>query len=311
MTVSSTVKDMGVEARLDVRAVGGGGQELCGFIGPGDQRIFVVAHLPAAPAQHALVACPATYSEQLTSYRTEVLLARHLMGHGVATVRFQYRGTGNSDDPPGEFPTFSTMCEDAASAAQWLSELIEQRNETTDLTFLGTRLGALIAAHATAHHAGSRLALIEPALEGRRYFRELFRARQAAALRRDVPAQTEGADGARSLLQERGELDAFGSRIGWATVSTLTERTVDAELDGSTPPLLLVQLAGGQELRKETLLHVDRWRNQGITVTTEAVRQGRGWWFVPEEWETEEQRPETAGLLRAVTGWLTKEPAPA
>jgi hypothetical protein len=140
-------------------------------------------------------------------------------------------------------------------------------------------------------------------LEGSRWFRELTRARRTAALRR---ARDAAADDVRSL-EELGEFDAFGFRVGWPTASSIRERTLEGELGASPRPVLLVQIAVAAELRRDLAEWADRWREGGAPVHTVNVRQSRSWWFVPDAWEIEEQRPETVELIDAVVSWLAIE----
>lgn len=286
-----------VAGSLATRPVAGGGREVAAFLGPAGGRVFAVTHLPLEAA-HALVICGATYSEQLTSYRTDVLLARWLADRGVAVVRFHYRGTGNSDDPPGRFPTFDTMTEDAELVTAWLRTC----TGPCPLAYSGSRLGALIAARCVSSEQGPELILLEPALTGRQYFRELFRARRAAGLR------NPGIDGL-TQLEHSGEVDAFGNRVGWPTYASFRDRSVEQELGAVPRAVLLVQLASAAELRNDLLAQSLHWAEQGFEVSSVAIRQRRSWWFIPEAWESEETRPETTELLHAVAGWLMARPA--
>ena len=297
MAPAATITAMGDADVVAVRHAPGGEQETIGFIGRDRERIFAAAHLPAGRPRGVAIVCPALYSEQLTNYRTEVLLARAMASAGVACARFQYRGTGNSDDLHGDGLTFETMVEDASLVAQWLSDLAGE--PVSD--FIGVRLGALVAGNMAARRRGTGLCLIEPALDGGRWLRELRRAQRAAALRRPSAPGEEARppDGS-------GPFDAFGYRIEPSLAESLSGRALSNELGDTTPPLLLVQIAVVTELRRELAEWGEGRRLLGSPVRTVTIRQSRSWWFVPDAWETEEQRPETAALTGAVVPWLAE-----
>ena len=75
--------------------------------------LFMVTHLPAGPAQGAVVVCSPIQSELLKNNRHEVMLARRLASQGVAVARFHYIGTGNSDGEVGDV-TIDGMAADTA-----------------------------------------------------------------------------------------------------------------------------------------------------------------------------------------------------
>lgn len=279
-----------------VRQVPHAGTETAAFIGTKGSKVFAVAHLPATAPCAVTVMCPGLYAEQLTNYRAEVLLARALSKAGVATVRFQYRGTGNSDDAPEDHPTFATMLEDAKQAEAWAVEL--SASQVTD--FIGLRLGALVAASCVAEHPGVGLCAIEPVLDGKSWFRGLSRARRTAALRLGKPP---GPDEQQDL-EQLGEFDAFGFQVSWLTISSVRDLNLETELGQLPRPVMLVQMAVNSELRADYAACAERLRSLGSRVDTTNVRQGRSWWFVPEAWEIEETRPENIALMETVCGWL-------
>src|SRR5579864_3975497 len=74
-----------------------GCRQRVGFVGAAGQRLFATLHLPAGTPSSGVVICSPLFVEAERNYRREVLLGRCLAEHGVACVRFHYRGTGNSD----------------------------------------------------------------------------------------------------------------------------------------------------------------------------------------------------------------------
>jgi pimeloyl-ACP methyl ester carboxylesterase len=285
------------EPSLVSRRVPGDGTETGGFIGPTSARIFLQAHLPDSPKASAIL-CPSLFSEQLTNYRTEVLLGRALASTGVACARFQYRGTGNSDDLAERYPTLTTMTEDARTAEDWL---VERAGRPTTL-FIGVRVGALVAARSIAARPEVSLCCIEPVLEGARWLRELARAQRTANMRSNGGPPT---DDDRSV-EELEEFQAVGYQVGRATVSSLRNSELDVELGPAIRDVLVLQVSPRTEMGKELSNWLENLRARGSQVHAVPVRQGRSWWFVPEAWEIEEQRPETSAVREALLSWVNE-----
>jgi len=158
---------MGDVTRVDRRL---GIVETLGFFGSGPLRMFGCTHAPQGRALGGVVICSPVLGEFLRNYRNEVMLARDLAVSGFAVQRFHYRGSGHSD---GEWcdATFETMRDDAIVAAEWL----KAATGVSDIAFVGTRWGALIAASAIPRFPMAPLVVIEPPLDCSRYFREVLR----------------------------------------------------------------------------------------------------------------------------------------
>lgn len=62
-----------------------------------------ILHLPAKPLPHGLLIVTGGPQYRAGSHRQFVLLARHLAREGVAVLRFDYRGMGDSEGTPRDF----------------------------------------------------------------------------------------------------------------------------------------------------------------------------------------------------------------
>jgi hypothetical protein len=201
-------------------------RERAGFAGS----LFVVRYLPAAPVGHALVLCPPILGDQALHYRREVLLARALGARGVEVVRFHPRGSGNSHGDPLE-STFETLVADARAAAG-----LVQADRTA---FLGTRVGALVAA---AARPGAPL-LLWDAIDGADFWREAFRARRIRGL---VDGAGHGGpiDDAEAQLDSVGSIDVLGYRVGRPLYESLLSRTLAGELGSAERRVLRLDNGG-------------------------------------------------------------------
>jgi dipeptidyl aminopeptidase/acylaminoacyl peptidase len=108
------------------------------------QNLYGMLHLPEGPTP-----CPAVaLLHGFTGHRSEshfifTKQARHLAQHGIAALRFDFRGSGESE---GDFAdmTIEGEISDAAAALDWLSA--QPEIDKARLGVLGLSLGGLVAA---------------------------------------------------------------------------------------------------------------------------------------------------------------------
>lgn len=140
------------------------------FFGEPGRELYGVFHPPAEPARElGALLCPAVGQEALRAHRAFVQLARRLAQAGVATLRFDYGGTGDS---AGEFADarVAGWLDDVATAARELAEGADVER----VALLGLRLGANLAVHAAPRVEGAHaLCLWEPVVDGAAHLAEL------------------------------------------------------------------------------------------------------------------------------------------
>lgn len=239
-------------------------EERAGYAGRTPNRLFVMVHAPcAAPATAALVVCPPILADLASDYRRQVLFGRALAARGVSVVRFHYRGWGNSEGD-ATLTTFETLVDDALAAAS--------AAPSARLAFLGTRVGALVAAAAARRHPEAPLILSEP-IDGAAYWREAVRARL-------IRAMTGSGDGtgpsAEAELERFGWFDLVGYRVDRALYESLGSRTLAAELGPDPRPVLRLDGRGSS----------------------------RRWWF-----SAEPEVGDVGPAAEQVSAWLASEPA--
>ncbi|MFA6915775.1 MAG: alpha/beta fold hydrolase [Parachlamydiales bacterium] len=114
----------------------------------GHQNLFGMMHMPLIGQKvPAVLICHGLGGDKNGRYRAYVILARMLAENGIACMRFDYRGCGDSE---GEFSqvTLSSQVEDAIAASHFLQHYPGIDN--TRLGIFGRSFGGLIAVHAAA-----------------------------------------------------------------------------------------------------------------------------------------------------------------
>lgn len=257
-------------------------------------------HIPVEmPTIGGVVICSSLHADFLQNYRKEVLLSRGLAARGFAVQRFQYRGSGNSEGSSDEI-TFESLCDDALAAA----ERLKREANVTELAFVGTRFGALVAA-AAACSSTAPLVFWEPVLRASVYFKEAFRARMIRELKQGAVAAPSIAP----LLEElrsKGSVDVLGYTIHRSLYDSAAEKVLTEVLGARPRPVLLVQISRGTELRSDFASTVGAWTAGGSSVETRVVAQDQAWWFVGDDWRPEEDRAGTADLLSSTSDWLVR-----
>jgi hypothetical protein len=250
--------------------------ETASFLGESGATMFSVLHRPAGPAVAGVVVCPPLYADAVQNYRREVRLARELAMRGYAVQRFHYRCTGHSYGE-GLDLTYDGLCDDANEA---LAHLIDSTGVDC-VAFVGTRLGALVAARVAGPHAGAPLVVWEPTLEARQYFREAFRAIRITSIRGPGGGRTTSAPAEQRLLED-GWVDVVGHTVGRRLFETTRARTLDGELGEQPRPVLVVRLAFG-ETPQPLKDSIGQWTSRGFDVTVCHADSHEAWWFIDDD----------------------------
>lgn len=265
------------------------------FLGQAGDRMIGFRHRPVTPARAGMVLCSSIHAEMMSNYRKEVLLASRLAEQGIAVQRFHYRGTGNSEGSE-EQVTLDAMQDDARTWA----EQLQRETSVGTVGFFGLRFGALVAGGAAAGLAGAPLAIWQPVLDPKQYFREIFRARRMRELKAGrQPSATSLAD----ELATAGMVDVLGYTVQRGFYDSTSGRHLTDELGSSPRRLLLVQIDRSPDLSGTHQEAVDRWRRDGWEVDTQVVVHEPAWWFVGEDWKAEEIREETTLLVDTTVDW--------
>ncbi|MFT4097778.1 MAG: alpha/beta fold hydrolase [Rhodoblastus sp.] len=204
--------------------------------------------LHTGSSRRGVIICGAHGFEDLCARSSLRLLAEELSSRGIPTLRFDWRGTADSEGD-GEAPhRVATWLGNVGEAAQKLVEM----TDVDEIVLVGLRLGALLALEAARDIAPARLVLLAPPASGRALKRELeimsriFQGKPGAA-------EDAGFDG----------VSAAGFRISRETLDDLalvSSRRFSGAKDCAT--LVLTQSPDGSPL-------ADKLRDMGANVTVE------------------------------------------
>jgi len=157
------------------------------WIGSGDAALFAWLHEASTPQTDCVaVICPPVGSEYTRSHRSLRHLADRMARAGIAALRFDYHGIGDSPGTDLDAARLATWRANIATAAAH-ARMVSGRER---IFLVGVRLGATLAALATAEVDVERLVLWNPCVKGSSYAREL----RAIALAAERPTcDIEGA----------------------------------------------------------------------------------------------------------------------
>lgn len=219
------------------------------FLDLDGERLFAVHHRTTAPARRAVVMCHPLGEEKLWSHRVFVSLARELAAAGFATLRFDFRGEGDSARR-FEDADLESRVEDAVFAVDAVRTL---EPSITEVTLLGLRLGASVAAAAAGRRKDvDRLILWDPVVDGSAYMQNFLRLQLMAqmAIHRRVVEDRE-ALAARILGGDTISIEGY-ELTGALFRQVSAFRLADA-LSGFGGTTLLVQIDQGENPVKPEL----------------------------------------------------------
>ncbi|MBX3231168.1 MAG: alpha/beta hydrolase [Labilithrix sp.] len=216
------------------------------IFGDPDAQLFGWYHAPAKPAKVAgVVLCNPFGYEAMCLHRVYRTLAERLAASGIAALRFDYHGTGDSagsDHDPDRVASWRR------SAGAAIDEL-RRRAGVRDVSLFGIRWGATMA-YLTALDRGdvASLVLWSPYLTGRAFLREMRMmqtagAEQAFASGEDrgvSPLVKESPRNLRALPDEPPDEEAVGYLLSTGTVTELGKIDLRAKKESPAARVLLL-----------------------------------------------------------------------
>lgn len=112
-----------------------------------DQRLFGMLERPTSHAERGVIFLGGWAGTRVGPHQIFVKLTRQLSARGIAGLRFDFRGRGDSEGETGS-AELGTMLKDVIAAVQWMV----QRTQVTKLTLLGICSGSQVAMGACQAH---------------------------------------------------------------------------------------------------------------------------------------------------------------
>ena len=187
-----------------------------------NQQIVGMLHLPAGRGRFPTALLLHGFTgTKVEAHRLFVKLSRALARNGIASLRFDYRGSGDS---AGEFEQMSIRSEiaDSLEAIKFLAR--HKRINSRRLALIGLSMGGAVAAHvvARARHRVKTLVLLAPVAEGTGILDDL-----------STPEAV-------SSLAETGITDHNGNLVGMTFIRQFAEMKPLREVAKSKCPVMIV-----------------------------------------------------------------------
>lgn len=191
------------------------------------QRLYGMLHTPDAEAPPrgwpSVVMVHGFTGNRLESHRLFVLLSRMLAAHGIASLRFDCRGSGESQGDFSEM-TVSREVEDVVAACGYLRR--QPGLDPLRVTLLGFSLGGLVSTLAAAGAQAHRLLLWAPALP------ELWLSQMKGGVLPPGVSDLGGWPVGRAFFQELARLRPLQAASAWGGVA----RVLHGDADTVCPP---------------------------------------------------------------------------
>jgi alpha-beta hydrolase superfamily lysophospholipase len=201
------------------------------YFGTPDQPLFGWLHAPASASASGvgLVICNPFGNEAICAHRSLRHLAERAAHSGIAVLRFDYAGTGDSAGHDFEPDRVGQWVESIRRAADELCRVVP----VTSLCFLGIRVGALLASLAAAERSDvSALIAVAPVVNGKAYVRELRLLQRASEAKQNTaPADTSDT------------IESAGFSLTAATQAALTAVDLTKAIARPAPKVLILDRA--------------------------------------------------------------------
>jgi len=212
------------------------------------QKMFGVLHRPLIQGKvPAVLICHGLDGTKVSRYRLYVMVAEQLAQKGIATLRLDSRGSGDSE---GHFSEISIAgrVEDALIAMQFLEK--DSQIDASRLGMIGRSLGGAVAVKASRINGRAKsIALLSPLFGNRGGYTHL-------------------APGLLEKLVATRILDLAGAAPGNSLVKELLSLDLEPELEAlRAVPLLHIQGLKDQTIGLDQAEHYERCRSQATALS--------------------------------------------
>jgi alpha-beta hydrolase superfamily lysophospholipase len=201
-------------------------QELPFFFGP-RRELFGMYHASGGHPRKSVLLCPPLGQDQIRCHRLYRQLAQALVADGVAVLRFDYYGTGDSAGSSADVDLSRCVADTVLAAHE-----LRTRSGAGRVVAVGARLGANISLAAAAAAQISGVVAWDPILDG-----------QAYVARLDAMQAALGMD-AQRFSQPRMVSDVSAQWLGFNVSERLRHQLLELKIQASSVPLLLLDTTG-------------------------------------------------------------------
>lgn len=265
-----------------------------GYLRLGSRSLYVTRFTPTSPARAAAVLYDAFGEEKKSAFRVMVRLARACTARGLAAVRFDFSGTGESAGDHGA-ATWEDWNADALGVADWARQQVPAGRWCA----VGVRLGGFAAVHAAVRAGAAGLSLIEPVLSGEECLRDLERRQR---IKQVVSGAEDSAEESAGRWARGESVDFGGFEVGAKLATRLRDETLAARLAElpAACPVQALRVSGSKTFPPA-------WR--ALTERAAAAPPGQAlivrdkpFWGQLEYYESDEVIDAVAGFVEAVCG---------
>ncbi len=250
-------------------------------------------HEPDEAARGAALICAPLFEERKSAQRALVEFARALCRAHWLVLRFDYRGCGDS---AGDFDAYSVpdWQEDVREAAAFL----RARGPDLPLALIGLRLGGALALRSAGACAAETVALWAPALDGRRYLRDVLRRKMVKEMMGQGQARTRRNDCFEDLEAGR-RLDFDGYAVTSRLYRDLAALVPPANGEPSPRRALLAHVGPNERLPTDLTAWAAALAASGCRADTVAFRLPPFWSLIGYA--------DTAPLAERTIRWMEEE----
>jgi hypothetical protein len=192
------------------------------YFGP-DRALFGLFHASGTLARKAVLLCPPLGQDQIRCHRLYRQLAQALVAEGMAVLRFDYYGTGDSAGDSVEVDWERCIADTAVAAGE-----LRTRAGVDRVFAFGARLGGSMALASATQARFAGVVAWDPVLDGQPYVAQL-----------DAMQSALCADGQRFMVP-RKPADVAAQWLGFAISARLRQQIAALHIDRPPTTTLLI-----------------------------------------------------------------------
>jgi pimeloyl-ACP methyl ester carboxylesterase len=285
-------------------------EERAFFLEAPDGNCFALLSGSSDPGTLGFVVCHSYGLEFLTLRRLERTIARALAKLGYPVLSFHSRGYGDSSGSLEEVSLESHL-DDLNAAIHWL------RAETgiSQIGLIGGGFGGLIAALAAREGHAKRLVLINPALRGASYLRQLLQRRLMVQLSSDDDTKRQTSKDLLARMRGDGYLDVLGHPIYLPFYEAVSKMDLASDMKAEGVAALVVHISKSSSIPSGIAAFGSQLEVHGGTCRVERVKEPPGTIFGGPAHVTDSdararvnvQEPIEQEICGLINGWLSND----